>query len=54
MEAKGKCKKCDGSGVITIDLHIGMNREYRRKMKNDSQRFKNIPCPDCHPVDGGK
>ena len=45
-----KCRRCQDEGTIIIDLSKDMrlNRaERRRRGKDDSQRYKYIPCPEC-------
>jgi len=47
---EGACHRCQGRGTLTVDLFKDMrlNRaERRRRLKDDSQRYKYIPCPDC-------
>ncbi|KKM27421.1 hypothetical protein LCGC14_1574950 [marine sediment metagenome] len=44
------CRRCQDEGVIKIDLFkdMSLNRaERRRRGRDDSQRYKYIPCPEC-------
>ena len=45
------CPRCKGKGSILFDIFkdMGLNRAERRHRKNDSQRYKYIPCPECNP-----
>ena len=48
LHPEGACHRCQGRGTIRLDLVKEMNRaERRRRVKNDSQRYKDIPCPEC-------
>ncbi len=41
------CPRCGGKGTVMVDLFADFNRAERRKRKNDSQQYKQVPCPDC-------
>ena len=44
------CRRCRDDGVILFDTFkdMGLNRaERRRRGRDDSQRYKYIPCPEC-------
>ena len=44
------CRRCQDTSVILFDTFkdMGLNRaERRRRGRNDSQRYKYIPCPEC-------
>ena len=44
------CRRCQDTRTILFDISkdMGLNRaERRRRGKDDSQRYKYLPCPDC-------
>jgi len=44
------CYRCRDEGTIMVDLFkdMSLNRaERRRRLKDDSQRYKYIPRPEC-------
>jgi len=47
------CPRCQNRGTIKVDLFKEMNinrAERRRRGKDDGQRFKYLPCPECKTI----